>query len=61
MKIIKKKKMIILNYNINNNNFFKEEPDNNNSKTKSDFAKSLTLALGKNKNFKLNFIGDEEN
>ena len=47
--------------NDNINNFFKEEPDNNNSKTKLDFAKSLTLALGKNKNFKLNFIGDEEN
>lgn len=29
--------------------------------TKLDFAKSITLAFGKNKNFNLNFIGEETN
>ena len=40
----------------------KKKVENNSDmpSTKLDFAKSLTLALGKNKNFNLNFIEDKD-
>ena len=59
-----KKNETIKDDNINNFigkiNGKNDEKDLNIPSTRIDFAKSLTLALGKNKNFNLNFIGEKD-
>ena len=59
-----KKEENIKNGNINKfiNEINEKKVENNSDmpSTKLDFAKSLTLALGKNKNFNLNFIEDKD-